>query len=88
MARKSRKTQNTEQMIPQINQEHAAEGIMRLPTAAYVRLSSENSGHETDDTIQTQMALVHRFIREHPELELADTYVDNGYSGTDFDEVR
>lgn len=84
MARKSRKTQNTEQMIPQINQEHAAEGIMRLPTAAYVRLSSENSGHETDDTIQTQMALVHHFIREHPELELADTYVDNGYSGTDF----
>lgn len=84
MARKSRKTQSAEQAIPQTNQDYVNEESIRLPTAAYIRLSSENNGHETDETIQTQMALVHRFIREHSELELMDTYVDNGYSGTDF----
>ena len=56
-----------------------------LATAAYVRLSRENSGHETDDSIKTQIQLVQTYIREHPELSLTDTYVDNGVSGTKFD---
>lgn len=54
-------------------------------TAAYGRLSVENGGNETDDTLQTQIALLHQYIGEHPEMELVDTYTDNGYSGTNFD---
>ena len=74
MARKSRREQpvNTTQEIQPT----------RLETAAYCRLSVEDEGEES---IQTQAALVHDFIASHPELKLADTYIDNGYTGTRFD---
>ncbi|MDO4321568.1 MAG: recombinase family protein [Lachnospiraceae bacterium] len=54
----------------------------RLRTAAYARLSAEKND---DGTIQTQISLLHRFIRDSPDLTLENTYVDNGYSGTNFD---
>ncbi|MDD3415786.1 MAG: recombinase family protein [Lachnospiraceae bacterium] len=57
----------------------------KLRTAAYIRLSVENNGHDTEDSIQTQMDLVVNFIQEHTDLQLIDTFVDNGYSGTKFD---
>lgn len=56
-----------------------------MATAAYARLSSFNSGHETNDTMENQTALLLEFIRNHPELKLSEVYTDNGYSGTDFD---
>ncbi len=56
-----------------------------LATAAYIRLSIENNGHDTDNSLKTQIALVESFIREHEDLRLIDTYIDNGYTGTKFD---
>lgn len=53
--------------------------------AVDARLSSENSGHETEDTLNTQILQIHNYIKEHPELTLTDTYVDNGFTGTNFD---
>lgn len=83
MARKSRKNI----ALPQTTQAAVVDmpPKVTLATAAYARLSVENSGNETDDTIQTQITLVHNFIVRHPDLELVDTYVDNGYTGTNFD---
>lgn len=83
MARKSRKNQ----VLPESVQVQATEKTARqlLATAAYVRLSVENSGNSTDDTLQTQIKLVHNFIANHPDLKLADTYIDNGFTGTNFD---
>ncbi len=87
MARKSRKT-------PAFSVESAARQELVAPdyiqestlaTAAYIRLSTENSGHETDDTLKTQIQLVQSYVNTHPELTLTDTYVDNGYTGTRFD---
>lgn len=40
---------------------------------------------EDDNSIDTQVALIQDYIMEHPELELADTYIDHGYTGTNFD---
>ena len=81
MARKSRRNKNDPQAAVQepviINKK---ENLMA--TGAYARLSVEN---ETDDTIKTQVAMLHSYIANHPELELTDTYIDNGYSGTNFD---
>ena len=96
MARKRRKTINTALVLPA---EEAVDtsldglGILQeeytntdqLPTAAYIRLSVENNGHESDDSLQTQIALVEGYIREHSELKLYDTFIDNGISGTRFD---
>ena len=45
-----------------------------LRTAAYARLSVENGGHETEDSLHTQILQIHNYIRENPELTLTDTY--------------
>jgi DNA invertase Pin-like site-specific DNA recombinase len=80
MARKSRKVLMTAQIVPE-------PAIMsaepKIATAAYVRLSVDKEYKR--DSIQNQVSLIHDYIQEHPEYELIDTYVDNGYSGTDFD---
>lgn len=54
----------------------------KLKTAAYVRISDEKEG---DSSIHTQISTIHKFIAENAELELSETYVDNGKTGTDFD---
>ncbi|MCR5624024.1 MAG: recombinase family protein [Lachnospiraceae bacterium] len=85
MARKSRKNMITttpnekEGYYEQINIKN------RIPTAIYVRLSNENNGQKDDDSIKSQFNLVKEYINEHPEYEIIDTYIDNGYTGTNFD---
>lgn len=54
-----------------------------LATGAYARLSSEKDDNRS--SIQTQVMLLHDFIKEHPELRLTETYIDDGYTGTNFD---
>lgn len=80
MARKSRRQLNIEKaIVSSILDIHAEE---RIKAAGYVRLSSDNP--ETD-SIQTQILMIGQYVNEHPEFELVDTYVDNGYSGTSFE---
>lgn len=57
----------------------------KIPTAIYARLSVENSGNETDETLHNQIAIVENFVLEQKDLELVDTYIDNGFTGTKFD---
>ncbi len=57
----------------------------RIPTAIYARLSVENNGYENDVSIESQVAFVHKYILDHPEYELVDTYIDNGVSGMSFE---
>ena len=85
MARKSGKNVNAA-IIPEQSKEtdlqksQSSEPLRtdELATAAYIRLSVENNGHETDDSLKTQIELVESFIREHDDLYLMDTYVDTG----------
>lgn len=92
MARKSRKSpyllnKDIEQPVAAaaVNTEQTVE---TLPTGAYIRLSAENSGNATDDTLQTQIALVESYVQSRADLNLVDTYIDNGYTGTNFAGVR
>lgn len=71
MARKSRREKP--EIFPKVE--------CPLRTAAYCRLSAED---REKDTIQAQIRLVEEFIRKHPDLKLEDTYVDNGFTGTNF----
>ena len=80
MARKSRKNKNIESKI-----QITAPKENLLDTAAYIRLSVENGGNETDETLVVQQMLVEKFIEQHPELRLEDVYIDNGFSGTNFE---
>lgn len=59
------------------------EGIYQ--TAAYIRLSAEDSGKKNGYSLQNQEMLVLDYIGRHPELNLYREYVDNGFSGTCFD---
>ena len=79
MARKSRKVlqKETQNYIPV-----ATSTEKKLATAAYARLSVEK---EDDDSIHTQITLLKNYIDEHSDLELSDTYIDNGFTGTRFD---
>lgn len=54
-------------------------------TAAYVRLSVEDSGKPGTDTIEGQKALLTSFIESKGDMELVSLFCDNGRTGTDFD---
>ena len=56
--------------------------------ALYIRLSQEDNDNGEDkqesNSITSQKALLNEFIEEHEDLIVYDTYVDDGYTGTDF----
>ena len=87
MARKSRKKQSflngSEAMLPVPNTQEDKTKCLR--TAAYARLSMENSGNESDDTLKTQVAYIKDYILSQRDLILEDVYMDNGFTGTNFD---
>ncbi len=56
--------------------------------AIYIRLSQEDSDNGEDkresNSITSQKALLNEYIEEHNDLIVYDVYVDDGYTGTDF----
>ena len=80
MARKSRKQIAVEEPVI----ESVSSKV--FSTAIYARLSVENSGKsEKVDVIANQIEICKSYIAERPYLNLIDTYVDNGRTGTVFD---
>lgn len=65
--------------------EAPAQAQKQYRTAAYVRLSVEDSGKPGADTIEGQKNLLLRFIEDDPTLTLYRLFCDNGRTGTDFD---
>ena len=57
-------------------------------TAIYARLSKDDGDKVESNSIVSQKALCQEYIQKHPELELVDTFVDDGYSGVNFDRPR
>lgn len=53
--------------------------------AQYVRLSKEDNGKEDSNSIENQIAVIKKYVAEKPYLFPVGLYVDNGYTGTDFD---
>ena len=54
-------------------------------TAAYIRLSREDGGKEESNSIKNQRTLLINYVSAHAELTLYDVYVDDGYTGTNFE---
>lgn len=40
------------------------------------------------DSISSQRELARSFVREQPDMELFDIYIDDGYSGANFGPTR
>ncbi|MDD2981177.1 MAG: recombinase family protein [Hespellia sp.] len=53
-------------------------------TALYIRLSREDGDKEESDSIGNQRKMLTEYVKKHEEMMLHDTYVDDGYSGTNF----
>lgn len=52
--------------------------------ALYIRLSKEDESEGPSQSVQNQESLLREFVQEH-RLTVFDTYVDDGWSGTNFD---
>ena len=62
---------------------------IKYRTAAYLRLSKGDSNvdktfKEESNSISNQRLIIERFLQEHNELNLIDTYIDDGFTGTNF----
>ena len=58
-------------------------------TGIYLRLSKgdddvDGVGKSESNSISNQRLIIDRFLEKHPEMEVVDTYIDDGYTGTNF----
>ena len=56
-------------------------------TALYMRLSRDDEEYGDSVSIETQRTILQQYAQEN-HLHVVDEYVDDGWSGTNFDEVR
>lgn len=54
----------------------------------YLRLSKEDGDKEESNSIESQRNILLRYLDDSNEIEYVKEYVDDGYTGTNFVEVR
>ena len=54
-------------------------------TDAYYRFSREDGDKDESDSIVNQKALVEEFLKSHPDIQIYEDKVDDGYTGVNFD---
>lgn len=59
-------------------------GKAEWKAALYVRLSREDGDKEESDSISNQKDLLRDFASRHDDIEIIDTFEDDGWSGTNF----
>ena len=57
---------------------------MDFHVALYIRLSKEDESEGPSQSVQNQESLLREFVQQH-RLNVYDTYIDDGWSGTSFD---
>ena len=57
---------------------------MDYHAALYIRLSKEDESEGPSQSVQNQESLLREFVQQH-RLSVYDTYIDDGWSGTNFD---
>jgi len=63
----------------------AAAFKMQWKAALYIRLSKEDGDKGESNSITSQREILKEFLKLHPDIELYDIYVDDGFTGTNFD---
>jgi len=51
----------------------------------YTRLSDDDGDKKESDSIANQKKLIQEYLKDKTEFEIVDTYVDDGYTGTNFE---
>ena len=73
-------------LYPDINsQKKLQQNSTRYRTALYLRLSREDGDKTESDSIANQRTLLETYAADHPELCIVDEFVDDGYSGSNFE---
>ena len=73
-------------LYPDMNlQKRTQQNTTRYRTALYLRLSREDGDKTESDSIANQRTLLEAYAADHPELCIVDEFVDDGYSGSNFD---
>lgn len=57
---------------------------MDYQAALYIRLSKEDESEGPSESVNNQRSLLNEFVQQH-RLNVYDTYIDDGWSGTNFD---
>lgn len=60
---------------------------MKFNVGIYIRLSKEDKDNIVSESVKNQKSLLSQYVKEN-NLNVFDFYIDDGYSGTNFDEVR
>ena len=53
--------------------------------AVYIRLSREDGDKEESDSVGNQRKLLTEYVNKHDDFILYDVYIDDGFTGTNFD---
>ena len=59
--------------------------MSKWKAAAYLRLSSDDGDKLESNSITNQKKLINIYINREKNLKIVDYYIDDGYSGTDFE---
>lgn len=81
MARKSRKAAPTAAEVP-------VNGAAQFQVGIYTRLSVESTHNRESDSLLHQRELCLDYLKDKPDMALVDTYMDNGFTGTNFERVE
>ena len=73
-------------LYPDMNlQKRTQQNTTRYRTALYLRLSREDGDKTESDSVANQRTLLEAYAADHPELCIVDEFVDDGYSGSNFE---
>ena len=61
---------------------------VKYKVAKYIRLSDEDRDKKESESVENQRDLIDSFIKKHEDLEDVGEYVDDGYTGGNYDRPR
>lgn len=60
----------------------------KYKVAKYMRLSEQDGDKKESESIENQRDLIDNFIEKNEDLEIVGEYVDDGYTGANFDRPK
>lgn len=85
MARKVRNHPIPRDKMNKLSEQAHKDKMRDFSVALYIRLSKEDSGKNNQNTVENQKALLEDFVENKPDMKVVDIYIDNGFSGTNFE---
>lgn len=61
------------------------QALLTWKAALYIRLSKDDGDKQESNSVTYQREILKEHIKLHPDIEIHDIYIDDGWSGTNFD---